>query len=337
MATLASNVMTLADIAKRMDPNLKDVANVVEVLAAQNDLLKLMPFMEGNLPTGHRTTIRAGLPTVGTRRINQGVKPSKSATKQVDEGTMLLEAFSEVDVEAIRLGGNEAQLRAQEDVATLEAMNQFYSTSFLYGNTAQYIDRFQGLSPRYGLKSGEYGGQILDAGGTGSDNTSIWLLGLGERGVHGIYPAGTNAGIERHDMGEQLIVDSAAGTRRVVKMTRHVWHGGMAIKDWRHAVRIANIDVSDLATFGSGSDTSAKLLRLMIQALNKIPGNPNGYGLRYVFVMNKTAKTWADIMQVEKPNAFFTTKEINGQEFTAFRNIPVVTMDALTDAESRVV
>lgn len=336
MATLGTNVFTFADIAKRLDPNLKDVANVVEVLAAQNDILKFLPFMEGNLPTGHRTTIRNGLPTVGTRRINQGVAPTKSTTKQQDDGTMLLEAFSEVDVEAIRLGGNEAALRASEDVATLEAMNQFFASTFFYGNAAQYVDRFNGIATRLADISGAYGSQILDAGGGSSDNTSIYLVGFGERGLHGIYPKGTTAGIERTDMGEQLIVDSVAGTRRRAKVTNFVWHGGLAVKDHRHIVRIGSIDVSDLATFGSGSDSSAKLLRLMIQAMNILPANPSGYGLKYGFLMNKTAKTWCDIMQTEKANVHFTSKEINGQEFTHFRNVPVIVCDAITNAETAV-
>lgn len=335
MATTGTDVVTLSDIAKRLDPSLKDVANVVEVLAQQNDILKVLPFMEGNLPTGHRTTIRAGLPTVGTRRINQGVTPGKSSTKQIDDATMLLEAYSEVDTEALRLGGNEGAIRASEDVATLEAMNQFFSTNFFYGNAAQYIDRFHGLAPRYNSLSGEYSNQIIDAGGQGSDNTSIWLVGMGERGLHGIYPMGTSAGLEREDLGEQVITEN--GTRRTVKMTKHVWHSGISIKDYRHVLRVANIDVSNLATFGSGSDTSAALLRNMITALNKIPGNPTGYGLRYAFLMNETAKTWCDIMTNEKSNGSFTLKEIYGQEFTAFRGIPILKCDAITDAESRVV
>lgn len=335
MATLNTGAMTLLDIAKKMDPNLKDVANVVEVLAQQNDFMRILPFMEGNLPTGNRTTLRSGLPTVGTRRINQGIAPSKSSTKQIDEGTMLLEGWAEVDVEAIRLGGNEAQLRAQEDISMLESMNQFFATNFFYGNTTQYIDRFHGLAPRYSSLSGDYANQILSAGGSGSDNTSIWLVGLGERGLHGIYPKGTNAGIERKDMGEITITENSL--RRVVKATRHVWHSGIAIKDYRHVIRIANIDVSNLATFGSGSDTSAKLLRLLIQAANRIPGNPTGYGLRYAFLMNKTAKTWCDIMQVEKSNmGFGSVKDAQGMEFDAFRKIPIITCEAITDAESAV-
>lgn len=336
MSTLGTNVMTLGDIAKRMDPNLSDVAKVIEVLNNQNDILKILPFMEGNLPTGHRVTLRSGKPTVGTRRINQGVAPSKSTTKQKDEGTMLLEAYSELDVEAARLGGNVSELRASEDVSTLEAMNDFFSTSFFYGNTAQYVDRFLGIAPRYNSLSGEYGNQIFDAGGNDSDLTSAYLVGLGERGLHGIYPKGTNAGIEREDMGKQLIVDSSAGTRRTAWVTRHVWHAGLALKDYRHVLRAANIDVSALATFGSGSDTSANLLRLFIKMLNRLPGNPTNYGLKYAFLVNETVKTWADIMRTEKSNGAFTLKEIDGVEFTMFRGIPIVKCDAITNAESRV-
>jgi len=332
MAVIGNDVLTFSDIAKRMDPNMQDIANVVEVLNNQNDILKFLPWMEGNLPTGHRTTLRAGKPTVGTRRINTGVTPSKSLTKQIDEGTMLLEGWSEADTEMLRLGGNEGAVRASEDVATLEGMNDFFSTTFFYGNPAINVDRFLGIAPRYNSSTGEYGNQIIKAGGSGSDNTSIWLVGLGERGLHGIYPKGTKAGIERNDLGRQMIAES--GTRRTVKQTQFIWHCGLALKDYRHIIRVCNIDVSDLATFGSGSDTSAKLLRMMIQAMNKIPGNPQGYGLKYVFLMNNTTKTWADIMTTEKTNGAFTLKEIYGQEFTTFRGIPIVKCDAITDAES---
>lgn len=332
MAVIGNDVLTFADIAKRMEPDMKEVAKIVEVLNNQNDILKFLPWMEGNLPTGHRTTVRAAKPTVGTRRINTGVTPSKSITKQVDEGTMLLEGWSEADTETLRLGGNEGAVRASEDVATLEAMNDFFSTTFFYGNPALNVDRFLGLAPRYSSSTGEYGAQIIKAGGSGLDNTSIYLVGLGERGLHGIYPKGTKAGIERNDLGLQVIAEN--GTRRTVKQTQFIWHCGLALKDYRHCIRICNIDVSDLATFGSGSDASAKLLRLMIQAVNKIPGNPQGYGLKYMFLMNATTKTWADIMTNEKSNGAFTLKEIYGQEFTAFRGIPIVKCDAITDAES---
>jgi len=336
MATIGTSALTLGDIAKRMDGDLDKIAAVVEVLSSQNDILTVLPYKEGNTTTGHRTTLRSGLPTVGTRRINQGVTPSKSTTKQVDESVMLLESYSEIDVETLRLGGKESEIRASEDVAAIEAMNQYVATSLFYGNPANDIDSFLGLTPRYASLSGEHGNQIFDAGGAGTDNTSVWLVGMGDKGLHGIYPKGTKAGIERVDLGEQYIQEN--GTRRTAKVTKFVWHNGIAVKDYRHIMRIANIDVSNLETFGSSSDTSANLLRFMIKALNRVPGNPESksYGLKYFFLVNETTKTWADIMRTEKANGAFGLKEIDGIEFTTFRGVPVLKCDAITVAESQV-
>jgi hypothetical protein len=336
MATLGTNAFTMADIAKRMDPGMDKVARVVEVLHEQNDILKVLPFMEGNLPTGNRVTVRSKLPAVGTRQINKGVKPSYSGTKQVDDATMLLEAYSNLDTEQVRLGGNVAQLRASEDAGQLEAMNQEFNQTLFYGNEAQDETRFNGLSVRYGSTSGEHGDRILDAGGTGADNASIWLVGLGDSGLHGIYPKGTSAGVERTDLGEQLIAKN--GKQFTALVTKFAWHCGISVKDFRQVIRIANIDTPALSTFGGDADTSAKLLRLMIEAMNRRGGaGTSGGSLKYAFLMNETAKTWADIMTTEKANGAFNSKEIHGMEFTTFRNIPCLQCDALTDAESRVV
>jgi len=105
MSTLSTNVLTLADWAKRLDPDGK-VPAIVELLAQTNDLLMDMQWIEGNLPTGHRTTVRTGLPTVAWRLLNQGVQPSKSTTAQIDEACGMLEAWSEVDKDLAMLNGN---------------------------------------------------------------------------------------------------------------------------------------------------------------------------------------------------------------------------------------
>ena len=96
MATLAASVLTLADWAKRIDPDGK-TPKIVELLAQTNEILTDMLWKEGNLPTGERTTIRTGLPTVYWRSINQGTQPSKSTTAQIDESCGMLDAWSEVD------------------------------------------------------------------------------------------------------------------------------------------------------------------------------------------------------------------------------------------------
>ena len=79
MATIKSDFLTLMDWATRKDPNGR-IPAIVEMMNKTNDILEDMPFVEGNLPTGHETTMRTGLPKVAWRQINKGVQPSKSTT-----------------------------------------------------------------------------------------------------------------------------------------------------------------------------------------------------------------------------------------------------------------
>jgi hypothetical protein len=54
MAVKGLTALTLADWGKRVDPNGK-VDKIIELLGQTNPILQDMPFVEGNLPTGHRT------------------------------------------------------------------------------------------------------------------------------------------------------------------------------------------------------------------------------------------------------------------------------------------
>ena len=63
MATLSTSNLTLADWAKRSDPDGR-VPIVAELLSQSNEILDDCVFKEGNLPTGERVVIRTGLPGV---------------------------------------------------------------------------------------------------------------------------------------------------------------------------------------------------------------------------------------------------------------------------------
>ena len=108
MATIGNLAITYADWAKRMDDNYK-VANIIEILSQTNEILDDMLVMEGNLPTGHKTTIRTGLPQATWRLLNAGVPNAKSTTAQIDEQAGMLEAWSEVDVDLAALGVGDAE------------------------------------------------------------------------------------------------------------------------------------------------------------------------------------------------------------------------------------
>ena len=67
MAATGNTVPTLVDVAKGLDPN-GAPARVAEILSQRNEIFDSLHVMQGNLPTGHRLTMRTGLPTAAWKR-----------------------------------------------------------------------------------------------------------------------------------------------------------------------------------------------------------------------------------------------------------------------------
>src|SRR3546814_305333 len=170
MTSLATTHPTLLDLTKRLDPNGK-IDIIAKILTQENSILEDMVFSEGNLPTGHRSTIRTGLPVPTWRKLYGGVQPSKSRTAQVDDACGMLEAYAEVDRKLADLNGNTAAFRLSEDRAHIEGIAQEMAQTTFYGNEGTEPEAFTGLAPRYNSLSAENGDNIVSAGGSGSDNT----------------------------------------------------------------------------------------------------------------------------------------------------------------------
>ncbi len=329
MAINGSTVMTLADHAKRLDPDGK-TAKIVELLSQQNPILNDMVWMEGNLPTGHRTTVRTGLPSVVWRVLNQGVAKSKSTTAQIDEACAMLESRSELDVDLASLGGDLGALRLSEAKPFLEAMNQEMASTLFYGNSTTAPEEFMGLAARYSSLSAANGQNIVDGGGTQSDNSSIWLMCWGDQSVHGIYPKGSKAGLLHEDLGVQDAFDSSNNRFRAY-MDRWQWKCGIALRDWRQVVRICNVDISTLVA----NSSPANLTHLMIKAMHRIHNLAMG---KPVFYMNRTCFQQLDIQRFDnvQDGGQLSYAVVDGKRIPSFRGIPVQVVDALTEAEARV-
>lgn len=334
MGALGSTVLNLLDWAKLLDPNGKS-AEIVEMLGQTNSLLDDMKWMQGNLATGHQTTIRTGLPTVSWALINQGVAPSKSTTAQVVEATGRLEAWSEVDEMLAKLGGNPAGVRLSEGKAFVEAMNQEMASTLIYGNSGLAPEEITGLAPRYSSLSAANAQNIIDAGGTddGTDCSSIWLICWGDQSIFGIFPQGSMAGLKHDDFGLETVETSAAigGNRMRAYRERWQWQCGIALKDWRYVVRIANIDNSALAAKTAAVD----LLELMAKATHRIPNLSAG---SCAFYMNRTVFQYLDIQAKDQVAAGggLSYENVGGKRQSSFRGIPVRVHDALLQTESRV-
>ena len=341
MATeaLSNTNLTLADWAKRTDPEGR-IPVVAELLSQSNEVLEDAVFKEGNLPTGERVVIRTGLPTVYWRALNQGIPSSKSTTAQVDEACGILEARSEVDKDLAMLNGNTAQFRLSEDSAFLEAMNQTQATTLFYGDPAEDPKQFLGLAARYSDKSSGGNKQnILDAGGSSTDNTSIYLVVWGDQTVYCPFPKGSKAGLIHEDLGEQTVYNSD-GTRLQALATRYQWKNGLVVKDWRYVVRIANIDVSDLIaqTGTQASTASTAIIKLMARALYRIPNMAMG---RAAFYMNRTVHSGLSLAALDKSQYVLKINEGlsqygTPQSWLSFLGVPLRRVDAILNTESAI-
>lgn len=336
MATLSTSALTLADWAKRLDPDGK-VPTIAELLSQSNEILEDCIFIEGNLPTGHRSVIRTGLPTVYWRAINQGIPTSKSTTAQVDEACGMLEAYSEVDKDLAELNGNTSQFRLSEDQAFLEAMNQTQAQTLFYGNPGTDPKQFLGLATRYSSTSAGNGQNILLAGGSGTDNTSIYLVVWGDNTVFCPFPKGSKAGLMHEDLGMNTVWDSA-GARYQAYRTHYQWKNGLVVKDWRYVVRIANIDVSDLlAQSGTQAATaSTAIIKLMARALYRIPNMAMG---RAAFYMNRTVHSGLALAAMDKSQYVLKVEQGLTQfgqpnSWLSFLGVPLRRVDQLLNNEA---
>lgn len=299
MSTLPTKAgaVTLLDVAKAMDPDGR-VAAVAELLSQSNEILLDMPWFEGNLPTGHQGSIRTGLPEPIWRKLYQGVPASKSLRATITDSVGILEDRSEVDVDAAMLNGNTAAFRLSEAQAHLEGMNQGFAEALIYGDATLNPEQFSGLSIRYNALSGTIGQNVIGAGGTGSDQTSVWLIVWGKNTVHGIFPKGSKAGLVHQDLGEIDAFDGSNNRYRAYA-DRWQWKCGIHVKDWRYVVRIANIEVSDLTgVTGTQATTASTFLpKLMIKAMARIPHRGMG---KACFYANRTVVEMLSIQAMEK-------------------------------------
>jgi hypothetical protein len=338
MATLSVTNPTLLDWAKTRDPKGK-TAKIVEMLAQTNSALEDMVMKEGNLPTGERVTIRTGLPTSYYRMINAGTPASKATTAQVTENAAMLEARSHVDVKLAKLEGDVNAYRLSQAMPFMESMSQAQATTLFYGSAAN-PEEYVGLSNRYNDLGAANGDNIIDAGGSSTDNMSAWLVGWGFDKVYGIFPKGSKAGLEHEDLGIDDVDDADGNQYRAYK-DLFCWDQGLVVADWRYAVRIANIDNSDLIAGATTQATTAAtaVVKLMSRAIDHIPSITS---CKPAFYVNRTLASHLRVQALNFSSSAVTIeKGLNqfGESIhqLMFLGIPVRLMDTLTIAEARVV
>ena len=164
--------------------------------------------------------------------LNAGVPNAKSTTAQIVDTCGNLEAYAVVDKDIADLNGNTAEFRLSEVRAFLEGMSQQVATTMIYGNQHINPERFTGLAPRYSTltaANSQTANNVLQGGGTGSTNTSIWIVTWGSDTLHATFPKGKITGLQHKDMGEWPVQDTNQNTYQAYR-DHFKWEIGLVLR-----------------------------------------------------------------------------------------------------------
>lgn len=322
MATIGNTSVTLLDMASKYNGN--QIAPVIETLAKQDDILADIPWVEANGIFAHRYNQRTSLPGGTWRKLNEGVSVDKGTTKPVLKSLGSLEAFSKVDASLIDNAPDPAATRQMEDEPFVEGLSQEFASTLFYGSTVTAPEEFDGFASYItSLSSTSANGvsNVIDASGTGSDVTSIWVVQWGPGRVECFYPKGSQAGLSMEDLGRMQVLDGSSNPFMAYQ-THFMWKCGLAVYNDRCIQRIANIESAGSSNIFDDDD--------LITALNRLPGGRRGT----VIYCNPTIKTQMDILAKDKSNVSYSSAEIFGVPVTTFQGVPVRVCESILNTET---
>jgi hypothetical protein len=137
-------------------------SGVVEIFAAENPVLALLPFIgiAGNAYTYNQ---EAALPGIAFRGFNEGYTESTGVVNPATEKLTIVGGDSDFDVAQIAMGVGGNDTRAIHDSLKAKALTLEWLRTFFAGDTAVNSKAFDGLVKRL------TGNQVLSAGTNGAD------------------------------------------------------------------------------------------------------------------------------------------------------------------------
>jgi len=323
----------LLDVVSAKTPQGSVDRDVAEMQHKVNPIASDMPMMEGNMETGHQGIIRTGIPTPAWRKLNYGVLPTKAQRKKVVDTCGIIEDWSEIDEEVYNIDGGGAAFLADEASTHIEGIAQTVANTLFSGDTATDPEKFLGLEARFDDLSAGTSANIISAGGTGADFSSMWFIAWGKNTLTGIFPKGQNGGLEVKNLGLETKEDASGSSNRLMRVYRTQFKRrlGLHMKDWQGIVRIANIDVSE-AIAGT-----IDMVDLMIQAFYTVPLRLRQSAMNQVFYCNPSIKRALVLKAKADTSSQLTIEKLeNGVPLLSFWGIPVKEVDAIGSAETEI-
>lgn len=249
---------------------------VIDLLQKDIPLFANTPSMPANDGMTHKTALLTSLPTASTKVINQGVGVSKPTLKEAQFDVCQFQTRVKFDADIENVGVLTKKFKMANAAAATEAIGQEAEKTLFYGDGA--VGSIYGIQHYYNNLAGATARNIISCGGTTANKqTSIYLIGVGERAFHLIHAQNAPAGIVRQDLGIQTETDSS-GNQIDWKIEKWNLNLGSALIDWRTCGRLCNIDVSVASSvLAEDASGAAKVVNAIATRanvlLNRLKGN----------------------------------------------------------------
>lgn len=321
MATKTLSTLSIKELTARIDPRGRP-ARIAEVLQQKNAILEDIPMIEANETFTNRTVRRSAEPTGSFRKLNLGIAPAASKTTPIVDVVGLLESYSKIDERVVAAAPSPREFRSSEDMAHVAGMGKTIAGKLIAGNANTTPEEFTGLNARLSSTSAL---NVIDAGGSGSDTTSIYIVTWSTDYTYGIYGRGMVGGIKAEDLGLQMI--EASGIINTWWVTHFVWEVGLVVRNERGIGRIANIESSKTATTNAFNedDLIDLLVEMDVQPSTRIYVNRNIY-----------AQIWKRLK--DKNNVYFTKNDglDAGGLPVSFNGIPIRLVEQITNTQTAI-
>ena len=364
MALKGSTFPTLPDVMVRAGVTASDIINMTSQM---NPMLEDAPAYPCNKGTYHETQIKTGLPSVTWGRLYKGIPASKDVYQTVKHTPGYIQGAVQVDARIIdnvetnvayaamrgtkkknAVAMGQAKLMESLSTSMNESMAISAAEALLYANQATNPDRITGFKaffPTVNMANSQTASQVVDAGGTGADNTSMLMATWGESVGHFIYPdaPGCAGGFKPGKTMRTFEYDSERN-RYDVYRREFRWDLGLTVRDWRYYSMLVNIDVSNLLKGDEmgfptvSGNTSANLIDLMSEAYYRNHGRRRLKGKTYWYG-NTTMVQYIDYQARNTPKNLwlgFEQTGVNAAEVLTHRRVPIKESDAFLNTEGRV-
>ncbi len=326
--------------------NLKLVHNgqyepMARVLTEQNPFLFDLAMIPANGILSNEGSRETSLPTPQIIKVGAGHVSSTVRWDKYKENISIFVDRADIPKHVLDLQPDKTAFRGDVEDRHLEGFGQGVTNHFFYGTSVATPEKFDGLDVRYNVPdasdptnpasaSSDYA--VFDAGGSGDDTMSMWLIQHGLDKIHAITPANDPMmGIQKNDSG--LVYQAtdvayvAADTRkeRQTWRTEFEWKIGLNIVDIRSVARVRNIE-------SKVSNLDAGFLQLVWQAEQE-----TFRGQQQIFAyIPKRLMTFLKILAEAKQNVVYDTNNIYGIPLFRIGNILLRPSDALRINETAV-